>query len=527
MAELIPPFFGAGPASERTVFRALERFLPQGWAVWWSLAYSALAGGPDGEGEIDFLCAHPEHGLVAVEVKGGALDCRDGRWFQNGRPLREAPHAQAARHAYALRAILSRRLGAAPLPFPLTHALWLPDADRPPAEPLPLAGITLYADDLPRPGPALLRVLGRRRPGAPIDLGALRAILSPTVAYHPGWALRRTLADARIARLTQEQAHAFDAFSAFPRLRVRGCAGSGKTLLAVRRAAQLARRGRRVLLLCFNLLLAERLRELVADLPTVRALAVNDLLLELLGRADDGSPDFWRRLARDALPAARAFAQRRPCDAVIVDEGQDFSPAVWEAVKALVPPNADFLVFYDPAQNIFQRDLSALPAFPWPEATLTLNCRNTRAVFEALRPYAPDLARPAPDAPPGDAPETYAARNRAALRERLRAILARLIDREAVPSADILLLGAHALPRMGLGTILAERPSLRYYTYRKFKGLEAPILILLDVAPDDPLWDRPALYTAISRAIHKLIVLRLDPGPLTKISQNPHALTQP
>lgn len=514
MSTLIPPFFGQGPHSEQTVFRALERGLPAEWVVWWSLAYSAIAGGADGEGEIDFLCAHPRHGLVAIEVKGGMLDCRDGQWFQDGRRLREPPHLQATRHAHALRTILCRRLGRAPLPFALAHAVWLPDAARPAAEPLPLAGITLYAADLADPGPALLRLLTRAAPpcAAPPDLATLRALLSPSVSFRPDWRHRRTLADARIARLTHEQARAFDAFAAFPRLRVRGCAGSGKTLLALRRAAQLARQGKRVLLLCFNLLLAEHLRALVADLPNVRAIAINDLLCELLGRRDDGSPEFWRRLAHDALPAAREAARRDPADAIIVDEGQDFSPPLWAAVQALLTPEAHFLVFYDPAQNIFQRDLSALPAFPWPEATLTTNCRNTRAVFDTLRPYAPDTARPDPDAPPGDAPETYAADTRAGLRARLRAILERLVHAQRIPPGDILLLGAHALHRMALADILLRFPGLRYYTYRKFKGLEAPVLILLDVTERDPLWNRPALYTAISRAIHTLVILRLRPA---------------
>ncbi len=337
MATLIPPFFGQGPHSEQTVFRALERGLPAEWVVWWSLAYSAIAGGADGEGEIDFLCAHPRHGLVAIEVKGGMLDCRDGQWFQDGRRLREPPHLQATRHAHALRTILCRRLGRAPLPFALAHAVWLPDAARPAAEPLPLAGITLYAADLADPGPALLRLLTRAAPpcAAPPDLATLRALLSPSVSFRPDWRHRRTLADARIARLTHEQARAFDAFAAFPRLRVRGCAGSGKTLLALRRAG---------------------------------------------------------------------------------------------------------------------------------------------------------------------------------LRARLRAILERLVHAQRIPPGDILLLGAHALHRMALADILLRFPGLRYYTYRKFKGLEAPVLILLDVTERDPLWNRPALYTAISRAIHTLVILRLRPA---------------
>lgn len=510
MAEMIPPYAPHGPEAECHVFRALERHLGPEWVVWHALAFSALLGGGS-EGEIDFVCCHPCHGLLVVEVKGGTLDVRDSQWFQDGRRLRVSPVKQATRNRHTLLGLLCRALRTAPLPFPVAHALWFPFAECPVCEPPEAAGITLYADDLPEPEPALLRVLAATgRPcAAPIDVARLRAALTPTVAYRSGWTQRRTLAEARIAALTHEQALAFDAFARFPRLRVRGCAGSGKTLLALRHAAALAGQGKRVLLLCFNLLLAEHLRRLTADLPNLRAQAVNDFLCDLLIRRDDGDPEFWHTLARDALPAARTLAQNHPYDAVIVDEGQDFSPAVWAAVKALVPEHGGFLVFYDPAQNIFRRDLSALPSFPWPEAILSVNCRNTRAVFDALRPYAPDGIAAFPAAPPGEPPEIHRAATREGVRARLRAVLRRLLGEARIPVSDIVLMGAHAFQRMGLNEVLDDFPGLRYFTYRKFKGLEAPVLILLDVSDTDPNWDRAARYTAISRAIHKLILLEL------------------
>lgn len=508
---MIPPYCAHAPEAERAVFRALELRLGPGWTVWHSLAYSALLGNGT-EGEMDFVCCHPRHGLLVVEVKGGTLDFRDGQWFQDGRRLRVSPVEQATRNRHALIHLLRRAFREVPLPFPVAHALWFPFAGPPVREPPEAAGITLYAGDLPAPEPALLRVLAvSRRPCAPMDVARLRAILTPSVSYANDWDRRRTLAEARIATLTHEQALAFDAFSRFPRLRVRGCAGSGKTLLALRRAIALSEQGKRVLLLCFNLLLADHLRRLTANRPNLRVQAVNNFFRKLLGREDDGDPEFWHTLARDALPAAKALSKANAYDAVIVDEGQDFSPGVWAAVKALVPEGADFVVFYDPAQNIFRRDLSALPSFPWPEAVLSVNCRNTRAVFEALVPYAPSDVMVFPAAPPGERPEVHAATTREGVRARLRAVLRRLLEKERIPVADIVLMGAHALPGMGLDDVLADAPGLRYFTYRKFKGLEAPVLILIDVSDADPLWDRAARYTAISRAIHKLVILELRP----------------
>lgn len=510
MARTFPDDLPAAPASERVVFAALKARLPTPWQVWHGVAYSAAQTGE--EGEADFVAAHPAHGLVVIEVKGGQLTCREGQWFQDGRRLRKAPATQATREAHALVRAWEARFGAPP-PFPIAHAVWFPGIHPFVPEPLDLAGITLYSDDLRAPEPALLRLLATEGHAvkAPLDLAALESLLSPTVDLRRDWGLRRDLQDASIAQLTEEQARAFDAFAEFRRFRVRGCAGSGKTLLALRQARVWAKQGKRVLLLCFNLLLAERLRELVGATANIRAVAVNDLFCELLGRKDDGTKAFWADLVRDAIVPARQLADQRAFNAVIVDEGQDFSPAQWAAVRALVPEDANFLIFYDPAQNIFERDPAAMPSFGGPDAVLTTNCRNTRGVFATLRPYAPDGVRPFPNAPAGDATEIYRADNQVALRARLRGLLDRLIRREGVPAEDILLIGARALPNMALLDILKTYPGLRYYTYRKFKGLEAPILILLDVREGDPMWDRSARYTAISRAVHRLFILELPP----------------
>lgn len=508
MAGMIPEWFTQGPDVEWQVWRALRQHLPASWTVW----HGAMVQAGAAPAEIDFLCACPGRGLIAIEVKGGQLSVANGVWFQEGRALKQSPYKQVTRAGFALRDYLCAELKCSDLPFPFLKLVWFPAVARPEIEPPEGVGATLYAADLCDPLATFECLLPETPAGLRMpSTETLQKLLSPMVAYQASWQGRRSLDDARIARLTQEQARTLDAFSHFSRLRVRGCAGSGKTLLALRRAYQLANSGKRVLFLCFNLLLAAHLRRIAGEVKGLRIEAVNDLFLALLGREEDGSPDFWRRLAREVLPAAERFRVEDAPDAVIVDEGQDFSPAVWTAVKALVPEEADFIVFYDPEQNIFQRDLAALPSFPWPDATLTRNCRNTRAVGEVLRLHAPETMVLHEEAPLGEVPEVYSACNRKALRERLMAVLERLLEQEGIPPTDIVLMGAHALQKMSLETVMARFQGLRYFTYRKFKGLEAPVLILIDVDEENPLWDRSARYTAISRAVHKLILLKLKP----------------
>lgn len=61
--------------------------------------------------------------------------------------------------------------------------------------------------------------------------------------------------------LSNEQIRASRRLAANPRTVVRGAAGTGKSVIALERARQLAANGKRVLMLCFNQLLAAHVRK--------------------------------------------------------------------------------------------------------------------------------------------------------------------------------------------------------------------------------------------------------------------------
>jgi len=76
------------------VYDALTRGLPKGWYAWHSLRIRAR-GHPDAE--TDFVIADPARGILFVEVKGGHIEERDGRWYSNCRQLEQPPRDQANR----------------------------------------------------------------------------------------------------------------------------------------------------------------------------------------------------------------------------------------------------------------------------------------------------------------------------------------------------------------------------------------------------------------------------------------------
>lgn len=77
--------------AEIRVYESLKPRMPPGWFGWHSLRLED--DGLFGEG--DFVIADPDRGLLVLEVKGGKVEQKDGRWFQNGAPMSADPRTQA------------------------------------------------------------------------------------------------------------------------------------------------------------------------------------------------------------------------------------------------------------------------------------------------------------------------------------------------------------------------------------------------------------------------------------------------
>jgi hypothetical protein len=153
--------------------------------------------------------------------------------------------------------------------------------------------------------------------------------------------------------------------------RVRGAAGAGKSTALTARAAQLAADGKDVLVLSFNVTLANRLRSMVDDHcgdiganPTRVSCAnfhsfctrvVQDA--EFAGtrmEAPRGLPWTFGIVAKAEQAYEHGLGPRY--DAVLVDEGQDYMPAWWNLLSERVLRNGgETLIVADPTQDIYDR----------------------------------------------------------------------------------------------------------------------------------------------------------------------------
>jgi hypothetical protein len=189
--------------------------------------------------------------------------------------------------------------------------------------------------------------------------------------------------------------------------RLRGPAGSGKTMVVAGRGSALASEGKDVLVVSFNITLLNYLRDCTArfgrERNSITWLYFHRWCERILSSC--GRDDVWRSLPWDdpsvdeLLAAATIEAiEAHPdvidsFDAILVDEGQDFRPSWWAALRKTLRPNGEMLLVADRAQDIYGRnDLWTEQAmegagFRGPWATLDASYRMPRTLIELTASY--------------------------------------------------------------------------------------------------------------------------------------------
>lgn len=183
---------------------------------------------------------------------------------------------------------------------------------------------------------------------------------------------------------------------------LRGVAGSGKTLVLTHRARHLQRLfpNWRILLLCYNRLLANALRSTVETDGRVEVTNVDRLAYRLAGQQRrSGNPDFEDMRKRAAERAGRLPDSKR-FDVVLVDEAQDFDGAGLDLAYAMLKPGrrdlgaaghslrsynaGHFVMALDSAQNVYRRSMTWNPPGVTGRGRTTVfrrNYRNTREIL--------------------------------------------------------------------------------------------------------------------------------------------------
>jgi hypothetical protein len=537
----------------------------------WIVVQNLLVQDPDSVGtrELDFVVIDPDRGLLIIEVKGGDFRYSpENGWHRDVRGEirthdREAPQ-QAISAMYALVRALANYGSHDDRHPPYLHGWFLALVDAHVdfnTVPISVRNHLLGATQCRKPAKLLrdledmFEALATKYPEVPRgDRSPMRRIVERHILPTMKSALyvRDEIINARVVEhdVMRPVRGIVDATYRLDRVQIEGFAGTGKTYAALYRANREIAQGRRTLVTCFNEPLATvlgracrarpvdnttPLRAIRADKVVVANLhALAESVTNSLGRTPPSSlapNDRYAAMIATLADAARA-GQLGTFDSIVIDEGQDFTPAMLDALDALAGPSARIAFFHDPNQAIYHRaDLAEIERRFGRPLVLRENLRNSVSItsfLQSLDPSRLDGIEAPPSVREGQpvVVAEFAPDDAARQRDAIKRIVKHLVDAEGVRTEDVMILSPFRRDRgclAGETTVggfllvnLAESfahdendpPAIRWETLHRFKGLEAPAVILHDVRGSAANVSYEAILTACSRAQHALYVLR-------------------
>lgn len=523
-------------AGELRVVDALQRG-PTDWRLLPNFSWISSATGNRIGGELDLIVLGPDIGLVAVEIKSRKFRVDEaGRWSGDGGPESRSPELQVSVAANQL----GRYLDIHGIKQEVKTALVFTEMSRREIDGLPIESATAFArEDLGQLSKALAQAFaGSKRPVAADEVTRISAVLAPRMGVLLPLASELANIDEFLekksretVRYTEAQANAMLVLNGQKSVAATGPAGTGKTLVAVERAAALATSGHRTAyILGDGSLLAERLRLEFER----RGLDVQVMLgSELLARVIKSETPDWKEPVGDQIDTVMVSpAQERWRD---LDE-ERFDAAIVDEAQLLEQPDRILrwlkrvpLVYFfgDPNQVSSFNDYE-IPSFDDSvHLSLEENCRNTSTISDAARAFTPWIKSTSNRHGPRPivfASDELPARHSSAV----EAILHLL--REDVPLDQIALLavsdlaGGAARSLDALRQLLETRdvdPDLMagFCTPREFIGCDASAIVMVDCGrPPVRLWRRVVtphkrtLYLAITRARGMLVVVTSPKG---------------
>ena len=342
---------------------------------------------------------------------------------------------------------------------------------------------------------------------------------------------------------------------------IHGVAGSGKTLILGYRCLYLAKLlSKPILVLCYNITLAARLREMMEDRGLCNKVNVyhfhdwcgEQLRTYHISRPANGEA-YFERLVESVIEAvARGDIPRGQYGAIMIDEGHDFEPDWLRLIVDMVDPNTNsLLLLYDDAQSIYNNkgsldfSLSSVGMQARGRSTiLRLNYRNTDEIlkfaYDFVQRYIASTS-PDEDRIPVVKPESAGRHGAAPIiklfpgfeKEALYIawLFRRLHDERGMPWRDMCVtyhsnwmgdvlsrcFSKEGIPHQLLKdsrarkTFRPSEDSAKLMTMHSSKGLEFPMVAVSGIGympskKADPVVEAKLLYVAMTRATENLLL---------------------
>ena len=513
---------------EKNVYEAL-RTLSDKYTVFYSLSWVGI-NDKRTVGEADFVIIHPDKGVLVLEVKSGEIEYKNGDWIQtntkSGQSKRIEPYVQARKSQFEILDRLNQEIKTFKVPM-TCYGVWFPSVDigkdltLPPEAP---KEITLDRICLENPERAINEAFDywatkyRQVSLNQAQLQKVISVLCPHFHVVPRLKTKIEEMEEVYIQLTRQQAALLDFLEEQKTAVIHGLAGTGKTVLGVEKAKRLAAQDEQVLFLCFNSFLRDALK-INNVIPNVTFHNAHSLAYEIMGPSDSPIDEVLKDF-EDFLEEVFDEESWKYSN-IIVDEGQDLDDRLLNRLYELVKKkNGCFYVFYDRNQYIMKNQLPKWIEDAECRLVLHKNCRNTAEVFKTSCSIM-GLEDVSYNEIHGEIPVARFYSTETEIEKIVADFLKRVTD-EGLDPSDVVILTAKTIESSWIdsnkkysGLELScdgEAGKILFTTIRKFKGLEAEAILIVDAQMSALMnpEDRRLLYTGSSRAKNLLNIAMLE-----------------
>ena len=546
MVTFIPPYMGEDIKSnaEKKMYDVLQQLDMEDAYVLHSL------GLPKHQskiyGEIDFVVVC-KRGVLCLEIKGGRVECREGKWFfidrygvERQKP--EGPFAQVTGNMFSILTELKTRFNNNPhmKNILVGCGVVFPDIEFKSTSQEIISEV-IYDTKTENITDYINNVFdywaGRqhREPSklSKADVKDIVDFLRGDFTFVPTLRDRLDNVEKHLVRLTNEQTQIMYALGMNNHLLIEGNAGTGKTLLAMNFASQRVAKGDKVLYLTFNKNLAKSINSKTENNDNLKIINIHALFGEYVPvdlskmvanpqkyfgeELPDAFFEYINGLEADKLDELKY-------DLLIMDEGQDIiKPVYLYSLDTLLKgglENGNWAIFYDEKQNIYNPEyaegMEILESYSNTKFKLFVNCRNTVQIgtysSETSGIEMKDFLQEN-----GEEVQKVSYVDDADFKQKIKEILKHL-RAEKVDLTDVAflapkkysnsMLSIAGIAVNELGDDYDSKSALpKFATIQGFKGLDAKIVILVDV---DNILDRnwsSLMYIAGTRARTLLYVV--------------------
>lgn len=553
MPTFIPPYFGEEIKSnaEKKMFTILKELELKNAFILHSLGLPRHQSKIYGEIDFVIIC---ELGVACLEIKGGRVECRQGKWYFTDRyhverEKAEGPFAQVIGNMFSLKKTLKENMFQNPHMRNILMASGVVFTDitftAKSEEIIPEMIFDRQTESITEYIKGIFKYWERREHRQPnklseTDIKQIVEYLRGEFTFIPSLGSRLDEVEHRLLRLTREQYVIMEALSENTHLLIEGGAGTGKTVLAVNFAERQATQEKRILYLTYNKNLARNVNNLLGiQYDNLTVINIHAFFGKYVPVDVDKIKANSRRYFAEELPEAfyeyvknldTAALDDLQYEVLVIDEGQDvLKPEYMYSLDRILKGGLEtgkWVVFYDEKQNIYNPEYSEgmelLTAYPHTKFKLFTNCRNTVEIGSYYAKVS------------GIGADNFIREQGEQVREILytdnQDFSEKIVDvikelrREEVPLEDVVFLSPKRLQNSILGTMKSHSFSLNelsdgyepqvgrpvFATIQGFKGLDAKVVVVVDTDQIREEVFSKYIYMACSRARTLLVMVKKE-----------------